>query len=88
MRAELADLNQCAVPFFNFTAWIFHLTYSNFRLFDKNGDGKLSKNEIRHILNSSEDFDIDSSDLDNFFAQVDADNNGYIDYYEFIRCIS
>jgi len=55
-----------------------------FKLANKNEDGKLLRNELKETLLNfvSEEF---LSNYDEIFSQLDGDNNGYIDYEEFLR---
>ena len=55
-----------------------------FKLANKNEDGKLSRNELKETLLNfvSEEF---LSNYDEIFSLLDGDNNGYIDYEEFLR---
>lgn len=55
-----------------------------FKLANKNEDGKLSRNELKETLLNfvSEEF---LSNYDEIFSILDGDNNGYIDYEEFLR---
>ena len=55
-----------------------------FKLANKNEDGKLLRNELKETLLNfvSEEF---LSNYDEIFSKLDGDNNGYIDYEEFLR---
>ena len=55
-----------------------------FKLANKNEDGKLSRKELKETLLNfvSEEF---LSNYDEIFSILDGDNNGYIDYEEFLR---
>ena len=55
-----------------------------FKLANKNEDGKLLRNELKETLLNfvSEEF---LSNYDEIFSNLDGDNNGYIDYEEFLR---
>jgi len=61
-----------------------------FNLIDKNGNGKITKPELKEGLNDfslNKDFDVEST-VDRIFGLIDGDNNGYIEYEEFVRgCI-
>ena len=55
-----------------------------FKLANKNEDGKLLRNELKETLLNfvSEEF---LNNYDEIFSILDGDNNGYIDYEEFLR---
>ena len=52
-----------------------------FKVFDKDGTGKISKDDIKKILNKE---DIEEEDLKQFINKFDLDGDGEIDYYEFL----
>ncbi|KAJ8107025.1 hypothetical protein OPT61_g9152 [Boeremia exigua] len=52
-----------------------------FRGIDHNGDGKLSKDELRSALRSA-GLAVPNSKLDNFFAEVDTNGDGHISFEE------
>ncbi|OMJ67756.1 hypothetical protein SteCoe_34991 [Stentor coeruleus] len=52
-----------------------------FESLDKNGDGKLTKNEILEGFKYTGVIDLD---LERIMMDCDADNNGYLDYTEFL----
>ena len=56
-----------------------------FRMLDKDGSGKISKNEIKQALNKEK---ISGIELNNFIKQFDLNGDGEIDYYEFITGMS
>ena len=56
-----------------------------FRLLDKDGSGKISKNEIKNVLNKQ---GISEKDLKNFINIFDLNNDGQIDYNEFVTSMS
>ncbi|KAI9257587.1 hypothetical protein EDC94DRAFT_614900 [Helicostylum pulchrum] len=57
-----------------------------FKLFDKNGDGSISASELGVVLRS---FGMNPSDaeLQDMVNDVDADNNGHIDFEEFLSLV-
>ena len=56
-----------------------------FRMLDKDGSGRISKNEIKNVLDKQ---GISEKDLKNFINIFDLDNDGQIDYDEFVTCMS
>lgn len=55
-----------------------------FRAMDKNGDGKLSKEEIKAGFSDYFDRSLNDQEIDEMFEKVDADKSGAIDYSEFV----
>ena len=58
---------------------------NTFKMLDKDGSGKISKEEIKKALNNK---NIRDAELKNFINKFDLDGNGEIDYYEFISCMT
>ena len=56
-----------------------------FRLLDRDGSGKISKDEIKKALNDEK---IREEDLNNFIKKCDLNGDGEIDDYEFVTCMS
>ena len=56
-----------------------------FRKLDKDGNGKITKYEIRQALNKRK---IREVDLNNFIKEFDLNGDGEIDYYEFVNGMS
>eukprot|EP00358_Blepharisma_japonicum_P004041 CAMPEP_0202945518 /NCGR_PEP_ID=MMETSP1395-20130829/6559_1 /ASSEMBLY_ACC=CAM_ASM_000871 /TAXON_ID=5961 /ORGANISM="Blepharisma japonicum, Strain Stock R1072" /LENGTH=225 /DNA_ID=CAMNT_0049645639 /DNA_START=687 /DNA_END=1364 /DNA_ORIENTATION=- len=54
-----------------------------FRKLDKNGDGKLSRGELEKGFENLDGYAPEI--LDQIMEEVDTDNNGYIDYTEFLK---
>ena len=55
-----------------------------FKAIDKNGDGKLSKEEILEGYDVFFGKNLDKVDIEKMFDAVDIDRSGYIDYSEFV----
>lgn len=55
-----------------------------FRAMDVNGDGKLSKDEIKGGFGEYFGRSLNDAEVDEMFDKVDADKSGAIDYSEFV----
>jgi calcium-dependent protein kinase len=56
--------------------------WSAFRIFDKNGDGRISRDEVQHVLNNDDVQGlVDAREL---MKRVDGNGDGYIDFTEFM----
>lgn len=55
-----------------------------FKAIDRNGDGKLSKEEILEGYDLFFGKNLDKVDIEKMFDAVDIDRSGYIDYSEFV----
>ena len=56
-----------------------------FKMLDRDGSGKISKNEIKEILDSE---NVRDKDLNNFMNSFDLNGDGQIDYKEYIACMT
>ncbi len=55
-----------------------------FKAFDKNGDGKLSQEEVKIGYLEHYGKIMSDEDIERMFRSVDSDNSGFIDYSEFV----
>jgi len=60
------------------------LLRQNFTKIDKNGDGQLTNDELVDGLKDCKEIKIDLSDLKRAMLVIDSNQNGLIDYSEFI----
>jgi len=58
-----------------------------FTAFDKNGDGLISKEELRQALTTLGMGKLSDEEVEELFADADTDENGCIDFNELIRVI-
>ena len=66
--------------------WIPIFPFLFYRVFDRNGDGFISKNEFKHcMMHFGEKFTDD--EVEEMIAEADANNDGQIDYTEFSQMI-
>ena len=56
-----------------------------FNQIDKNGDGKITKDELYKGVVEKYKSDTLEKDIDIIYSNLDMDNNGYIGYEEFVR---
>ena len=55
-----------------------------FRVFDKDGDGKISVEELTHIMKNLGE-PLTQEEIDEMIAQADTNKDGIIDYAEFVH---
>lgn len=55
-----------------------------FRVFDKDGNGLISSNELRQVMTSLGDR-LTDEEADEMIREADVDGDGYINYEEFVR---
>jgi len=58
--------------------------WAAFRIFDRNGDGKIDKTEISHVLNDGSVQAQAQRDMAEIMAEIDANGDGEIDFKEFM----
>jgi len=59
-----------------------------FKMFDKDGNGKISADELREVLGTDEAFMHDISYWEQMVKEADLNGDGEIDYNEFIKMMS
>ncbi|ESO01309.1 hypothetical protein HELRODRAFT_185708 [Helobdella robusta] len=59
-----------------------------FRCFDRNGDGRIDKRELRMALTEMGMSKLSKDEVDDLFNEADTDDNGYIDYRELVNLIT
>lgn len=55
-----------------------------FKVFDKDGNGKISAHELRYVMLSSGE-DLTEQDIQEMVMEADIDGDGFIDYQEFVK---
>jgi calcium-dependent protein kinase len=55
-----------------------------FRIFDRNGDGKIDKNEIQKVLNDDGVQESAARDMAEIMQEIDKNGDGEIDFQEFM----
>jgi len=59
--------------------------WSAFRLFDKNGDGKISQEELRAVLEDNEVQEVAGAETVQMLKELDGNGDGFIDFDEFMQ---
>lgn len=63
--------------------------FSAFRMFDQDGSGKISADELRNVLGSDSSYsNVDKKYWDDIIKENDQNGDGLIDYNEFIDMMS
>ena len=57
-----------------------------FRIFDKEGSGKISSNELRYVMMSSGE-DFNENYIKELINESNIDHDDYIDYYKFVKLL-
>lgn len=57
-----------------------------FKVFDRDGNGKISAHELRYVMMSSGE-ELTEADIADIIQSADSDGDGYIDYQEFVRIL-
>eukprot|EP00747_Dinoflagellata_sp_TGD_P148505 gnl/TRDRNA2_/TRDRNA2_176928_c3_seq5.p1 gnl/TRDRNA2_/TRDRNA2_176928_c3~~gnl/TRDRNA2_/TRDRNA2_176928_c3_seq5.p1 ORF type:complete len:523 (+),score=148.64 gnl/TRDRNA2_/TRDRNA2_176928_c3_seq5:44-1570(+) len=56
-----------------------------FRVFDRNGDGKISREEIAHVLSDGDVQNAANKEMAEIMKEIDANGDGEIDFQEFMQ---
>jgi len=56
-----------------------------YKMMDKDQDGRISKKELKNAFREIHGTVLADIEVDNIFKSIDHDNNGYIEYEEFLR---
>ena len=68
------------------TGLIIRHLFCFYRVFDRNGDGYISKQEFKHcMMHFGERFT--NEEVEEMIAEADSNNDGKIDYHEFSKMI-
>lgn len=62
--------------------------WSAFKMFDKDGNGKISAIELRDVLGADDQFKTDLKTYEQMIKEADLNGDGEIDYSEFIKMMS
>lgn len=57
-----------------------------FRIFDKEGNGKISRKELRYVMTSSGE-DFNENYIKELINESNIDHDDYIDYYKFVKLL-
>jgi calcium-dependent protein kinase len=60
------------------------VVWEAFRIFDKNGDGNISKEELAEVLGDGSVKNIIGEEIENLLKEVDGNGDGQIDFQEFM----
>lgn len=58
----------------------------NFKVFDKDGDGFISADELKHLMMTYGDI-LTEEEADQMIAEANVDKNGLINYREFVKIL-
>jgi len=61
-----------------------NVCWQAFRIFDRNGDGKIDKHEIQNVLNSDDVKDVANREMGDILKDIDKNGDGEIDFDEFM----
>merc|ERR1711871_1263117 len=59
--------------------------WSAFRVFDRNGDGKISQEELKQVVQSGEVEDVATRAMAELMQEIDDNGDGVIDFQEFMK---
>merc|ERR1719411_2370336 len=73
-RAEVEEIKQKRAEF-----------YEALRVFDSNGDGKVSAEELGEILTKQGKNKLTTEEVEDMISRVDMDDEGMVDFDEFVK---
>merc|ERR1712051_884116 len=59
-----------------------------FKMFDRDGSGKISSSELRHVLTKTGQMKLTDEEVDEMIVEVDEDNDGMINFNELVKLFS
>ncbi len=54
-----------------------------FKVFDRDGNGKISAHELRFVMSTSDE-ELNENDIEELIREIDKNGDGFIDYHEFV----
>jgi len=62
------------------------MCWAAFRVFDQNGDGQITLEELKQVLNSGEvEGIVGGQGIEKLMTEIDSDGDGVIDFQEFMK---
>ncbi|GFR41102.1 hypothetical protein Agub_g1747 [Astrephomene gubernaculifera] len=58
-----------------------------FKMFDRDGNGKISAQELKHVMTNLGEA-LTDEEVDDMIKEADVDNDGMVNYEEFVRMMS
>mmetsp|Transcript_12682 Transcript_12682/g.18502 ORF Transcript_12682/g.18502 Transcript_12682/m.18502 type:complete len:96 (+) Transcript_12682:41-328(+) len=58
-----------------------------FKLIDRNGNGKIEKDEFRNFVSKVEKVNLSDEEVEEFMKMADTNGDGFVDLNEFFNCL-